>query len=67
MGHSAGLRGGVGSTFSRKQCIRPTLLMTRERFAIHGPHETRMIESHTWTERGKCVVCWSGFPLYGVH
>jgi hypothetical protein len=31
MGHSAGLRGGVGSTFSREQCIRPTLLMTRER------------------------------------
>jgi hypothetical protein len=31
VGHSAVLRGGVGSTFARQQCIRPTLLMTHER------------------------------------
>jgi hypothetical protein len=31
VGHSAGLRGGVGSTFSRGQCICPTLLTTHER------------------------------------
>jgi hypothetical protein len=31
MGHLVGLRGGVRSTFSREQCICPTLLMTRER------------------------------------
>jgi hypothetical protein len=36
MDHSAGLRGGVGSTFSREQCIRPTLLMTRERLPRTG-------------------------------
>jgi hypothetical protein len=34
---------------------------------IHGPHEVRMVESHTWTEREKHVACWSGFPLQGVH
>jgi hypothetical protein len=47
--HSAGLRGGLGITFSREQCFRPTLLMTQKRLlyadhvryvwskAIHGP------------------------------
>jgi hypothetical protein len=32
-----------------------------------GPHEIRMVEGPTWTECGKRVVCWSGFPLWGVH
>jgi hypothetical protein len=31
VGHSVGLRGGVGSTFSQEQCICPTLLMTHKR------------------------------------
>jgi hypothetical protein len=26
-----------------------------------------MVDGHTWIERGKCVACWSGFPLQGVH
>jgi hypothetical protein len=26
-----------------------------------------MVEGHTWTEQGKRVVCWLGFPLQGVH
>jgi hypothetical protein len=26
-----------------------------------------MVDGHTWTERGKRVVCWSGFSLQGVH
>jgi hypothetical protein len=26
-----------------------------------------MALGHTWTERGKRMVCWSGFPLQGVH
>jgi hypothetical protein len=26
-----------------------------------------MVIDHTRTERGKRVVCWSGFPLQGVH
>jgi hypothetical protein len=29
--------------------------------------EIRMVEDHMQTERGKRVVCWSGFPLHGVH
>jgi hypothetical protein len=29
--------------------------------------EIRMVEGHTWTERGKQVACWSSFPLQGVH
>jgi hypothetical protein len=49
MGHSVGLRGGVGSNFSQEQCIYPTLLTTHERLlyadhvryvwsrATHGP------------------------------
>jgi hypothetical protein len=26
-----------------------------------------MVEGHTRIEHGKRVVCWSGFPLQGVH
>jgi hypothetical protein len=26
-----------------------------------------MVVDHTWTERGKRVACWLGFPLQGVH
>jgi hypothetical protein len=26
-----------------------------------------MVRDHTQIEREKCVVCWSGFPLQGVH
>jgi hypothetical protein len=36
VGHSAKLRGGVGSTFSQEQCIRPTLLGQRERLPRMG-------------------------------
>jgi hypothetical protein len=31
--------------------------------AIYGPHEIRMVEGHTRTERGMRVACWSDFPL----
>jgi hypothetical protein len=34
--HSAGLRGGVESTFYREQCICPTLLDQRERLPRTG-------------------------------
>jgi hypothetical protein len=65
--HSAGLRGGVGRTFSREQCIRPTLLMTRERL----PHMGTARRKHTPGVRGLAweayVSCWSSFPLHGVH
>jgi hypothetical protein len=26
-----------------------------------------MVVDHMRTERGKCVVCWLGFPLQGIH
>jgi hypothetical protein len=26
-----------------------------------------MVRDHTRTEREKCVACWPGFPLRGVH
>jgi hypothetical protein len=29
--------------------------------------EIRIVEGHTRSERGKRVVCWSGFPLQGIH
>jgi hypothetical protein len=35
--------------------------------AICGPCEIRMVEAHTRTLHGKRVLCWSGFPLQGVH
>jgi hypothetical protein len=63
MNHSARLRGGVGSTFSQEQCIRPTLLATSRKVAICGPCEICMVKGHTWTEHGKHVACWSYFPL----
>jgi hypothetical protein len=53
VGHSAGLRGGVGSTFSREQCIYPTLLMTRGRL-LYVDH-VRYVWSRTI--RGLSVGC----------
>jgi hypothetical protein len=43
------------------------LLMTVQKVAICGSCEIRMVFDHTRTERGKRVVCWSGFLLQGVH
>jgi hypothetical protein len=52
-GHSARLRGGVGSTFSWKQCICPTLLTTSERL----PYADHM--RYVWSRgiRGWRVEC----------
>jgi hypothetical protein len=44
-----------------------TLLMTTWKVAIIGPCEIRMVKGYTRTEREKCMACWSGFPLQGVH
>jgi hypothetical protein len=56
-------RDWVGRPFCHEQWFCPSLLMTTRKIAIRGPCEIRMVEGHMWTERGKCVVCWSGFPL----
>jgi hypothetical protein len=65
--HSVGLRGGVGSTFSREQCIHPTLLTTHERL----PHTGTAYRKRTSGVHGLAweayVLCWLGFPLQGVH
>jgi hypothetical protein len=67
MDHSTGLRGGVGSTFSREQCIRPTLLMTRERLPRMGTARRKRTPGICGLAWEVYVSCWSGFPLQGVH
>jgi hypothetical protein len=65
--HSAGLRGGVVSTFSREQCICQTLLTTRERLPCMGTvrrKRTLGVRGLVWEAY---VSCWSDFPLHGVH
>jgi hypothetical protein len=48
VGHLAGLRGGVGGTFSREWLIYPTLLSQRERLprtrTIHRKRTSRVCE-----------------------
>jgi hypothetical protein len=62
-GHSTGLRGGVGSTFSREQWIRLTLLGQRERSPHTGTaHRKRMIGVHGLVQEAY-MTCVSGFPL----
>jgi hypothetical protein len=53
----------VRSPSSQVQWIHSNLLTIVWKVAIYGPREIRMIIDHTWTECGKRVVCWSGFPL----
>jgi hypothetical protein len=53
--------------FFLEQWLCSTLLMTMQMVAIWVLCEIHMVLKHTWTERGKRVVCWSGFPLQGVH
>jgi hypothetical protein len=65
--HSAGLRGGVGSNFSWEQCIRPTLLMTRERLPRTGTARRKRMPDVRGLAWEAYVSCWSGFPLQGVH
>jgi hypothetical protein len=61
--HSAGLRGGVESTFSREQGIRPTLSMTRKGLSRTGTTRRKRklgVRGLAWEA---CVSCCSGFPL----
>jgi hypothetical protein len=63
MDHLAGLRGGVGSTFSQEQCIRPTMLMTHERLPRMGTaRRMRTLGVHGLAWKAY-VSCWSGVPL----
>jgi hypothetical protein len=49
--------GFVESPFSREQWLCPSLLTTSRKVVIRRPHEIRMVEGHTQTERGKRVTC----------
>jgi hypothetical protein len=57
----------VGSSSSQEQWDCSTLSMTRERLPRIGTAHRK----HTPSVRGLAweayVVCWSGFPLQGVH
>jgi hypothetical protein len=59
--------GCVESPSSQEQWICSNLLTIVQKVAICGPREIHMVLNHMQTERGKCVACWSGFPLQGVH
>jgi hypothetical protein len=47
----------VGSPLSREQWDPSKSIGSTQNIAIHGLCEIRMVEGHTWTERGKHVVC----------
>jgi hypothetical protein len=67
MGHSAGLRGGVKSTFSREQCNSPTLLGQCERLSrMEIICMKRMSGVHGLAQKAY-VSCVLDFPLQGVH
>jgi hypothetical protein len=55
--------GYIGSPSSQEQWICSNLLTTMRNIAICGLREIHMVLDHMWTERGKHVVCWLGFPL----
>jgi hypothetical protein len=55
------------STFSREQCIRPTLLMTHEGLPCTGTARRKRALSVRGLAWEAYVSCWSGFPLQGVH
>jgi hypothetical protein len=57
----------VESPFSQEQWGPSKSIDISQKVAICGPREICMVLDHMWTEREKCVACWSGFPLQGVH
>jgi hypothetical protein len=64
VGHSAGLRGGGGSTFSQEQCIYPTLLTTHEKLLYTD--YVRYVWSGTIRELSVgCVWCVGLVPPVG--
>jgi hypothetical protein len=57
----------VGSPFSREKWDLSKSVSVSRTVAVCGPREVCMVLNHTWTERGKYVTYWSGFPMQGVH
>jgi hypothetical protein len=48
--------------FSQKQWDMSKSIGISQKVAICGRREIRMVLDHMWTERGKCMMCWLGFP-----
>jgi hypothetical protein len=63
VGHSAGLRAGVGSTFLGSSSICPTLSVTRERLSRTGTARRKRMSGVRELAWKAYVSCWSGFPL----
>jgi hypothetical protein len=63
--HSAGLSGGVGSTFLQEQCIRPTLLTTTRKVATYGDCPQEVYAEHMWTGMRSIRVVFVGFSPAG--
>jgi hypothetical protein len=61
MGHSAGLRGGVGSTFFRSSRIRPTLLDQYKRLPCTGTAHRKCMCDIRGLAREAYMSCVSGF------
>jgi hypothetical protein len=57
----------VRSPFSREQWDPSKFVGVSRKVAMCWPCEIPMVMDYTWTECGMRVVCWSGFPLQGVH
>jgi hypothetical protein len=66
-GHSVGLGGGAGSTFSRGQFIRPTLLRQREMLSRIGTAHRKRACGVRGPVHEAYVSCVLGFPLQGIH
>jgi hypothetical protein len=62
VGHSAGLRGGIGSTFSREQWICSTLLNQSERLPCMGTARRKRTHGICGLAWEAYVSCWLGFP-----
>jgi hypothetical protein len=66
-GHSAGLRGGVRSTFLESSSIRPTLSVTRKRLPCTGTVRRKRTPGVCGLAWEAYVSCWLCFPLQSVR
>jgi hypothetical protein len=57
----------VRSSFSREQWACSTLSMTHERLPRMGTARRKRTPSVRGLAQEAYVMCWSGFPLQGVH
>jgi hypothetical protein len=67
MNYSARLGVAPGALILGSRRIHPTLLMTRERLPRTGTAHMKRTSGVCGLAWEACVLCWSGFPLQGVH